>query len=824
MSNLSHDKILLNENIDDIFEQKIEVGAVIQFDLLQRLIEEFIKRQKTLNDKVNNLELIIYSSSGPFNNTVIEENKLDESKTSLDYKSSKEIIIKEKENKDENKNLTLDNIAKTEKEEKQVKTKKEEKQDKPEKEEKQVKQEKEEKQVKPEKEEKQVKSEKIKSEEDDNKVEQHNKKELIHNQYRILSSRFDKFEKNLIELTKKVNNLNETDQHKEQNEKYDKLIKKQDEKIEKLENDINYLNQKIKEMNIIQVEYSNDNKDESEDDKNKNAQIMKMLTKKIDLMENKSKKNDEDIFKLKKDLTGINNLLSSDKNSYNEFSNEINKNYNKFIVAVNKDINSLKNLMSEKDEKIKNDLTNKFEKENNNIKKMVDELKNNINTYIEDNIIDNIVKSSKFNEKLNILKKDLKDLMKQNITETEKNIKSLINSLGIENIKKQISSIQENLSEKLIKADLDYIDLKFKDIEKSFTSQSLRLDELEKDLIECNNTCNKSVKMLEYLSGHVIQNDEPEKKIEQKEEINKKNLFTLEEKDLQFFVNKDEFNQEIKKLYAKIEQILLVESENYKFIQYVESRLKYFVTQKDFKLMEKCLINMLEELKINFARKYMEKSEILKNIKLLELQLKNFQDSNPGLIKEGDNWLLAKKPMNNYLCASCEAYIGELKNKNNYLAWNKIPPHDINTKYRMGNGFSRMLELVNTDIIKNAEKINNNLIIKDEKKINYDNIYPLPRVGSQINLKKLNKKISTFYANNENIEKKLNNSMDGVDNNNDNELNTSLKNNKKARNKNLRQNSEGKFLSDFGAVTSSYDRDFNYPQLLKIIKKTKKDI
>ena len=809
MSNLSHDKILLNENIDDIFEQKIEVGAVIQFDLLQRLIEEFIKRQKTLNDKVNNLELIIYSSSGPFNNTVIEENKLDESKTSLDYKTSKEIIIKEKENKEENKNLTLDNIAKTEKEEKQVKQEKEEK---------------EEKQVKQEKEEKQVKPEKIKSEEDDNKVEQHNKKELIHNQYRILSSRFDKFEKNLIELTKKVNNLNETDQHKEQNEKYDKLIKKQDEKIEKLENDINYLNQKIKEMNIIQVEYSNDNKDESEDDKNKNAQIMKMLTKKIDLMENKSKKNDEDIFKLKKDLTGINNLLSSDKNSYNEFSNEINKNYNKFIVAVNKDINSLKDLMSEKDEKIKNDLANKFEKENNNIKKMVDELKNNINTYIEDNIIDNIVKSSKFNEKLNILKKDLKDLMKQNITETEKNIKSLINSLGIENIKKQISSIQENLSEKLIKADLDYIDLKFKDIEKSFTSQSLRLDELEKDLIECNNTCNKSVKMLEYLSGHVIQNDEPEKKIEQKEEINKKNIFTLEEKDLQFFVNKDEFNQEIKKLYAKIEQILLVESENYKFIQYVESRLKYFVTQKDFKLMEKCLINMLEELKINFARKYMEKSEILKNIKLLELQLKNFQDSNPGLIKEGDNWLLAKKPMNNYLCASCEAYIGELKNKNNYLAWNKIPPHDINTKYRMGNGFSRMLELVNTDIIKNAEKINNNLIIKDEKKINYDNIYPLPRVGSQINLKKLNKKISTFYANNENIEKKLNNSMDGVDNNNDNELNTSLKNNKKARNKNLRQNSEGKFLSDFGAVTSSYDRDFNYPQLLKIIKKTKKDI
>ena len=787
MSNLSHEKILLNDNINDIFEQKIEVGAVIQFDLLQRLIEEFIKRQKSLNDKVNNLELLINSSSGPFNITVIDENKLDESKTSLEYKTSKEIIIKEKENNNDNKKLIVENI------------------------------------VKPEKEEKQVKQEKIKSE-DDNKIEQHNKKELIQNQYRILSSRFDKFEKNLNELTKKVNKLNETEPHDEKNEIYDKLIKKQDEKIEKLENDINYINQKIKEMNIIQVEYSNDNKEESEENKNKNAQIMKMLTKKIDLMENKSKKNDEDVFKLRKDLTEINNLLSKDKNTYNEYSNEINKNYNKFIVAVNKDIKSLKNLMSEKDEKIKNDLTNKFETENNNIKKMIDELKNNINAYIEDNIIENILKSSTFNEKLNGLKKDFKDLMKQNIAEIEKNKKSIINSLGIENIQKQLSSIQENLKEKLIKSDLDYIDLKLKDLENRSSTQSSKLDDLEKDLMECNNAYTKSVRMLEYLSGHVIPNDEPEKKIEKKEEINKnKNMFTLEEKDLHFFVNKEEFNEEIKKLYAKIEQILLVESENYKFIQYVESRLKYFVTQKDFKLMEKCLINMIEDLKINFARKYMEKSEILKNIKLLEIQLKNLQDSNPGMVKEGDNWLLAKKPMNNYLCASCEAYIGELKNNNTYLAWNKIPPHDINTKYRMGNGFSRMLELVNTDIIKNAEKINNNLIIKvDEKKINYDNIYPLPRVGSQVNLKKLNNKLSTFYANNENIEKKLNNSMDGLDNNN--ELNTPLKNNKKGRNKNLRQTSDGKFLSDFGAVTSSYDRDFNYPQVLKIIKKTKKDI
>ena len=786
MSNLRNEKILLDDNIKDIFEQKIEVGAVIQFNLLQRIIEEFIKRQKYLNDKVNNLELLINPSIGPFNNTITEENKFEESKTNLEDKTNKEIIIKETENNSDNKNLIKDNIDK------------------------------------PENQEKNLKQEKIKNEENNNNVEQNYKKGLNNNQYRILSLRIDKLEKNLNETIKKINTSNEKEPQNPKNEINDESIKKQDEKIEQLENEINYINQKIKEMNSIQVEYTNDNKEESEESKNKNAQIMKMLTKKIDLMESKSKKNDEDIVKLRKDLTELNALLSTDKNSYNEFSSEINKNYNKFIVAINKDFNALKILMSEKDEKIKNDLINKFEKETSNINQMIDELKNNINNYIQNVIIDDILASSEFNEKLNNLKNDLRNKIKQNVSEVEKNIKSKINSLSIENIQKQIISIQEDLKEKLVKSDLDYIDLKFKDLENRFATQTLKLETLEKDINVCNDTCSKSVKMIEYLSGHVIQNDEPDNNpIIKKEEINK-NMFTLEEKDLEFFVNKDELNQEVKKLNEKIEQILIVESENYKFIQYLQSRLKYFVNQKDFKILEQCLINMLEDLKTNIIRKYMEKTEILKSIKSLEIQLKNVQDSIPNMIKEGDNWLLARKPMNNYLCASCEAFIGDLKNKNTFLPWNKIPPHDMNAKYRMGNGFSRMLELVNTDLIKNAEKVNDNFIIKlDEKKINYDNVYPLPRVGSQINLKKLNKKTNTFYVNNnENIEKKLNNSMDGLDNDNEN---TPLKNDLKGRNNVLRQNSIGKYLNDFGAVTLSYDRDFNSPQVLKIIRKPKKD-
>ena len=67
-----------------------------------------------------------------------------------------------------------------------------------------------------------------------------------------------------------------------------------------------------------------------------------------------------------------------------------------------------------------------------------------------------------------------------------------------------------------------------------------------------------------------------------------------------------------------------------------------------------------------------------------------------------DNWLLAKKPLNNYLCASCESVIkGELDKRSNFIAWNKYPSRD-EKNYRMGHGFSKMLQLVNDDIMRNT--------------------------------------------------------------------------------------------------------------------------
>ena len=62
-------------DINSIFERKIELGAVIQFNLLQRVLEEFIKRQKLMNDKISKLESKITTISIPI--PIEKENNLD---------------------------------------------------------------------------------------------------------------------------------------------------------------------------------------------------------------------------------------------------------------------------------------------------------------------------------------------------------------------------------------------------------------------------------------------------------------------------------------------------------------------------------------------------------------------------------------------------------------------------------------------------------------------------------------------------------------------------------------------------------------------------
>ena len=86
-------------------------------------------------------------------------------------------------------------------------------------------------------------------------------------------------------------------------------------------------------------------------------------------------------------------------------------------------------------------------------------------------------------------------------------------------------------------------------------------------------------------------------------------------------------------------------------------------------------------------------------------------------VQENENWLLAKKPINGFLCASCEAYIGDLKNNEDVVTWNKLTKKNEKRNYRIGHGFSTMLKMLNADILKKITKKipNQNLNLNQNK-------------------------------------------------------------------------------------------------------------
>ena len=128
----------------------------------------------------------------------------------------------------------------------------------------------------------------------------------------------------------------------------------------------------------------------------------------------------------------------------------------------------------------------------------------------------------------------------------------------------------------------------------------------------------------------------------------------------------------------------------------------------------------MDEYKINSNKKYADKYDTFKSLKFLETQIKSVNENYNKKLEGQDNWLLAKKPLNNYLCASCEGIIrGELDKRCEYIPWNKYPNRE--EKYtRMGHGFSHMLQMVNDDIRKsvdNKEKEKNKI---DDKEKDYN--------------------------------------------------------------------------------------------------------
>ena len=190
-------------------------------------------------------------------------------------------------------------------------------------------------------------------------------------------------------------------------------------------------------------------------------------------------------------------------------------------------------------------------------------------------------------------------------------------------------------------------------------------------------------------------------------EKEKKRLQNLDPKKVVLIDSYEEFKANINKIIANFHK----EFQEVK-TELIDKNLKFIGSQaslKDLKNLEDDLIAKLDELYNGINDRFADKNLVLKNNKIIELKMKHYIE-NYKRSDKSDTWLLSKMPIG-HLCASCEAYLGDIKDTANtkYVPWNKYPTKDAADKlYRVGAGYSRMLQMISPDKSKYKNYTNNN--------------------------------------------------------------------------------------------------------------------
>ncbi len=356
------------------------------------------------------------------------------------------------------------------------------------------------------------------------------------------------------------------------------------------------------------------------------------------------------------------------------------------------------------------------------------------------------------------------------ISDIELSIKKIPNQLGIEQIKLDISALKSAIRNCALINDLKESKEKEEDIQKQLNFLKEQFEDFISNNADHEDLQNVKRKM-ELLNSKVHELDENYQLLSNKLNINSKNKTSVTSNDkyleTQIF---DNFKSQIIKEFSSV-------NDNFthlrRLVDNILESLKNKPSYRDIKALEEELNLKYEELKVASNKKFAERIETTKNFKYLDTQIKNILQIYIKKEKRSENWLLAKKPITN-LCASCEAYIGELKDNNSYQPWNKYPLKDPGDKaYRLGNGFSKMLQMAQLD--ENDKKnagmatqqnnhefnIGSKLLKLDKVESNLTNDINLGQIKTDLNN---NKSLPKIKGNNTmtNFTKKNNNTVENV--------------------------------------------------------------
>ena len=643
-------------------------------------------------------------------------------------------------------------------------------------------------------------------------IESQKKLEEQNNFINELKNKIDSLEKNNETLIKEINETKqiiiqnkEKEDHKEK-EKEKEIIKdtneinKEEEKkeIEKVENDKDTKEKK----EIIQKPENKDIKKEEEkqnENTNINEEIKKPKIKEdiiineptnteskiINIYDTKNKTKIHETYKYEK-LENQLSQLEEKINSINERLEEIEENTDNNTS----DININKNDISKLKDKFKN-----FEKKYNSKtqlptpapettvpqeEKNIEELNDNndrINTLENDlnNLEDKLIKM--IDQKLNEFKKrkSNEDLIKDLNSQKEK-LKDFTDRINIEikTLRNKDEELENKIQELMTFPELKKINDKIKAIEQELEGSATKedtkhiLEELDKFNQELNkyksiisNQKEMNIKTREDMLRLKEEFDEIKQDFSslnnllENNSLNKliENINNITDK----FVEKSLYENDMKLINKKISKLQMDVNEHNRNFAELMPKLEGILDINEFNKLKKNVEDLMSKSgSLVSSNKSLDTQEIIKNIKSMEAQVKIFMkklenESEKEKERINDNCILASRPVGGFKCASCETYIGDIKENNIYLPWNKY--HGQDRPYRLGSSFSRILQGLNIE-----QNYNPFLHKKNYLKSENDKRYQIQ--NDSLSVKKIRKipPLNQLTISETNLEHKFNNS------------------------------------------------------------------
>ena len=508
----------------------------------------------------------------------------------------------------------------------------------------------------------------------------------------ILENQLKSESKNIKNVESKLLNhiLDNESEIKLINDRINSILQKNEEYEQKLEN----LQVKTSELDVFSM--FRDSGDGTIDaTKIMVKALEEKIFKKFDLVDARYKKDSMDNLKMK---TNVENLTPKLDQFARELQriNDINKqqkedldNYKKEKEEQNLDnLNNINNDINQKLSELKEEMENKLKKQLLQIENQLKNIKTNDN----DNNAFDLLKLGLGNNGLDseaaqTLEKKINDLRKKT-NDIENTLKLFMNTQAIDELKKEIKDLKLLLEKKISKDDLkELYNFHLSDVDEINDikdREAITHDELRKTIKDLQNIQQR----VESISGNLalLQNSPSNgnaKIIDFSKYIDNQKLTEALKP----------FFKEFEKIYKEIDSFRRDLNEN-------EIQGKNY-TKNLLNKLEEDLNNKINELKTFGQKRYVEKFEFNKTIKSIEVQIKSLNDEPKK--NDADSWLLAKRPLKCFNCASCEANIkNDNYNTADYLPWKKYPRGE--KIHRMGQGFSHMLQMMTSEFIKSIEK------------------------------------------------------------------------------------------------------------------------